>query len=316
MEGGKEFTYFDGRKYNMIKECTRCQTQPSIYFRPYSGERLCFQCFNETILEKVKRTINHFQMFEYDNRIAVGVSGGKDSLTLLKILWEIEENQPRAEILAVSIDEGIAGYRDEALRIAKKYCKELGVEIYVKSFKELFEETMDDIAGRSRELGTCSYCGVLRRRALNEAAKELNADRLATGHNLDDMAQSVILNVLRGDISRIESFGPGGKILTGYIRRVKPLCEIPEKETTFYAYINHFELQNTPCPYASEAMRNDARQFLNRMEVKRPGTKYIIYHTGIKLKSNYHDDQVINICQLCGSPTTGKICRACELTKK
>ena len=300
----------------MIEFCTRCEYMRSVYFRPYSGERLCSKCFNETIVEKVKRTINRFSMFEYDNRIAVGVSGGKDSLTLLKILWGIEKEQPKSELIALFIDEGIDGYRDEALSIASSFCRNIGVEIHIKSFDELFDETMDDIAARDRELGTCSYCGVLRRKALNQSAIEIGADRLATGHNLDDMAQSVLLNILRGDIQRIEAFEPGGKELESYVRRVKPLCEIPERETTFYAYINELDFQNTPCPYASEAMRSDVRGFLNRMEVKRPGTKYSVYQTGVKLNTSDEDQMTINKCKICNAPTTGDICRACELTRK
>ena len=206
--------------------CTRCGEKPSTYFRAYSGERLCNDCFNDTILDRVKRTINKYKMFEWDSRIAIGVSGGKDSLTLLHLLHEIESKRPKAELIAICVDEGVSGYRDEALRIAENNCRQLDIEMHTVSFKDLFDETMDQIAVKERKLGTCSYCGVLRRRALNEAAKEVGADRLATGHNLDDMAQSVMLNILRGDINRIDSFDPAGQQLGEYIRRVKPLCMI------------------------------------------------------------------------------------------
>jgi uncharacterized protein (TIGR00269 family) len=252
-------------------------------------------------------------MLEHDSRIAVGVSGGKDSLTLLRLLRFIEEDWPNSELVAVFIDEGIEGYRDEALRIAERGCRELGVEARVFSFRELFGETMDEIASKDRELGACSYCGVLRRRALNEAAVSVEADRLATGHNLDDMAQTVLLNILRGDTSRIEVFDPGGRELTGYVRRVKPLCEVPERETTLYAYLNGVEFQRFPCPYAGEAMRNDARRFLNQIEIRRPGTKSIVYQTGLKLASK-RLMEVTGVCPICGSPCKDGICRVCELT--
>jgi cytoplasmic tRNA 2-thiolation protein 1 len=297
----------------MPTRCTRCKVELSTYHRPYSGERLCPNCFKSTIIERVKKTINKYKMFEWDSRIAIGVSGGKDSLVLLNILHEIESNRPNAELIAICIDEGIAGYRDEALRLAKKNCNKLGIEIKVKSFKELFDVTMDEIAIRERELATCSYCGVLRRRALNEAAKQVNADILATGHNLDDMAQSVLLNLLRGDINRINSFNPGGQQLGDFIRKVKPLCEVPERETTYYSFINNIEFQSLPCPYADEAMRSDARKFLNQMEYKRPGTKFIVYKTGLKIKK-YKVSKILNYCEICGTPTPGKICRVCELT--
>jgi uncharacterized protein (TIGR00269 family) len=252
-------------------------------------------------------------MFEWDNRIAVGVSGGKDSLVLLHLLHEIESSRPNAELIAVCIDEGVSGYRDEALRLAEINCRRLGVEMHTLSFYDLFGETMDDIAVKERELGACSYCGVFRRRALNEAARQVDADRLATGHNLDDMAQSVLLNILRGDTNRIDSFDPGGQKIGEYIRRVKPLCEVPERETTYYAFANNLEFQSLPCPYADEAMRSDARKFLNQMEHKRPGSKFIVYQTGLKIRRN-PGTQIMNRCKLCGFPTPGEICRTCELT--
>ena len=298
----------------LASTCTRCKTSQSIYYRPYSGERLCASCFRETLIERVKKTINKYKMFQHDSRIAVGVSGGKDSLTLLRVLNEIEAYRPNAEIIAISVDEGVRGYRNEALAIAEKFCHQLNVEMKVVQFKQLFGETMDEIADRDRDLGTCSYCGVLRRRALNEGATSVDADRIATGHNLDDMAQSVIMNVLRGDLNRIESFNPGGLELSGFIRRVKPLCEVPEKETTLLAYIFGIDFQSLPCPYSAEALRTDVRRFLNQMEDRRPGSKSIVYNTGIKLMYRSNERNTIGKCLICGSPTSGEICRACELT--
>ena len=149
------------------RQCTKCRGRPSIYFRPYSGERLCASCFTSILRERVGRTISRYDMFEFDSRIAVGVSGGKDSLSLLRILVEIEEKFPQSEIIALSIDEGVSGYRDEALELASGGCKRLGVEHRVYSFKELFGVTMDSIASKPRVLSPCSFCGVLRRRALD-----------------------------------------------------------------------------------------------------------------------------------------------------
>jgi cytoplasmic tRNA 2-thiolation protein 1 len=293
--------------------CTRCREAPSIYYRPYSGERLCGACFNESLLERVKKTVGKYDMFEYDSRIAVGVSGGKDSLTLLRLLDELERDRPYAELVAVCVDEGVRGYRDEALSLAEKSCRELGVEMHRVGFRDLFGETMDEIAARDRELGTCSYCGVLRRRALDEATRDVGADRLATGHNLDDVAQGVLMNLLRGDVVRIDGFHPGGRSLEGFVRRAKPLCEVPERETTFYAYVNGLEFQSLPCPYAEEAMRSDVRRFLNRMEVKHPGTKFTIYQTGLKIRGR-GGSGVVGRCRVCGRPARGDLCRVCELS--
>ena len=294
--------------------CTRCG-RPSAYHRPYSGERLCNPCFTDTIKERVQRTISRHDMLQYDSRIALGVSGGKDSLGLLKILTEIEENHPNAEIIAISIDEGVTGYRDEALTIATDACKTLGIEHITTSFKTLFGLTMDEIAASPRELATCTYCGVLRRRALNQAARELEADRLATAHNLDDMAQTALLNLMRGDTNRMATLSPGGHELTGFVRRIKPYCDVPERESAMYAYLQNLRFQSLPCPYAAEAQRNDIRNFLNRMEKKRPGTKFTVYRTALKLAPQTHTETAGH-CNSCGEPTTNQTCRTCQLLEQ
>jgi len=305
--------------------------------RPYSGERLCAGCFASSIRERVERTVSRFSMFEFDSRVAVAVSGGKDSLNLLQILADIEEKFPRAELIAVSIDEGVEGYREEALRLARDECRRLGVEHLVLSFKGLFGLTMDEIVGRTAEGGLtpcsycgvlrrragrtaeggltpCSYCGVLRRRALNEAAGRVDADRLATAHNLDDMAQTALLNMMRGDLKRLAGMHPAGNELRGFVRRVKPFCEVPERESTLYAYLRGAQFQSLPCPYAGEAMRNDIRQFLNRMEVKRPGTKFIVYRTALNILAEIRGyAEAGGLCRVCGEPTRGDMCRVCQL---
>lgn len=298
--------------------CTKCRSKPSVYLRPYSGERLCPGCFAASIRERVERSISRFNMFEFDSRIAVGVSGGKDSINLLHLLTEIEEKFPRAELIAVSIDEGVRGYRDEALNLAREACRRLGVECLTLSFKELFGVTMDEIVEKTGEgeLTPCSYCGVLRRRALNEAARRVEADRLATAHNLDDMAQTALLNMMRGDLRRLAGMHPAGGDLRGFVRRVKPFCEVPERESTLYAYLRGFEFQSMPCPYAKEAMRTDIRRFLNRMEVKRPGTKFTVYRTALKLIPGIRGAEVIGRCRICGEPTPGETCRVCQMVEE
>jgi uncharacterized protein (TIGR00269 family) len=255
-------------------------------------------------------------MLEHDSRIALGLSGGKDSIALLGILNEIEENYPHSELIAVSIDEGVEGYRNEALALASKACKQLGVEHRAESFKNLFGITMDEIAESPRELATCSYCGVLRRRALDQAAKDLGADRIATAHNLDDMAQTALLNLMRGDLNRLATMSPGGNELQGFVRRIKPFCEVPERESAFYAYIKGIKFQSLPCPYASEAMRTNIRNFLNRMEFKHPGTKFIVYRTALKLIPEKQRTGVQRRCNICGEPTTGETCRVCQVLKE
>jgi uncharacterized protein (TIGR00269 family) len=254
-------------------------------------------------------------MFEFNSRIAVGVSGGKDSLNLLHALIEIEDRFPKVELIAISIDEGVKGYRDEALRLTEEACARLGVECLILSFRELFGFTLDEIIDKTVnvKLTPCSHCGILRRRALNEAAKKVDADRLATAHNLDDMAQTVLLNLMRGDLRRLLTLHPRGNDLKGFVRRVKPFSKVPERESTLYSYLKGIEFQCISCPYSDKTMRTDIRRFLNRMEAKHPGIKFVIYRKGLTITHQTNTAEPSSQCSICGEPTRRNKCRVCQI---
>lgn len=306
-----------------IALCTICQQREAFFFRPYSGEKLCKGCFINSIEKKVRATIAKYEMLEYDDRAAVAVSGGKDSLSLLHILAKIEGHYPDSSIAAVSVDEGIQGYRDTALEIAAENCRKLGIEHHVISFQEVYGYTQDEIVNRLENktgLTPCDYCGVLRRKALNIGARKVGADKIATAHTLDDETQTILLNILHGDPSRIERERPlTDKVHPKLVQRIKPFCEIPEKETTLYTYIKKLRFQDMPCPYASEAMRNDIRQFLNRMEHKHAGIKFTIFKSIQKIRPAIQKTvkrKELNECTECGEPTTQKICQACHILQQ
>ncbi len=304
--------------------CSVCSRRKAFFFRSYSGMSLCKRCFTESIEEKTRATIAKYQMFRFDDTIAVAVSGGKDSVSLLQILAKIELRHPKARLVAITVDEGIKGYRDEALKIAAENCEKLGVEHRVVSFKELFGYTFDQMVKRLKgkddvKLTPCAYCGVLRRKALNTAARELGADKLATAHTLDDEVQTMLLNILHGDVLRIAKEKPvTDEVHRKFVPRIKPFCEIPERETALYAYVKGIRFQSTPCPYASEALRNDARAMLNMMEEKHPGIKFTIFKSIEKIRPAIEETakkEGLRECVECGEPTTEKICRTCQLRK-
>jgi len=304
----------------MIK-CTICGIREAFYARLYSGEKLCARCFLKSIEDKVRATIARYNMFEFNDRIAVAVSGGKDSISLLHILSRIEKDFPKASLCAVTVDEGIKGYRDEAIKIVAENCEKLGVEYFMVSFKELYGYTLDEIVERIKRKETgltpCSYCGVLRRKALNIAAKKMGATKLATAHNLDDELQTFMLNIVHGDPLRIARTAPVFEDEEPtLVPRVKPLCEILEKEITLYAYLRKIRFQENPCPYAEFALRNDIRNTLNRLEEKHPGIKYTIYRSAERIREMIRDKIpkiTLNECKICGGPTVGEICQACQL---
>jgi len=296
----------------------KCGHKP-VYFRRYSGQHLCSRCFSRSIFKKFKDTIRVNKLMDRGEHIVCGVSGGKDSLVLLYLYKKLLDKFD-FELTALTIDEGISGYRDLSIPFVKKACKDLDVELHIRSFKEEYGYTLDEVTTMEERLGACSYCGVFRRNILNKYARELGADRLSLGHNLDDEAQVILMNLLRGDVSRFGRTGTFYKdVHPMFIPRVKPLREIPEKEIVLYAVINDIDFDFEECPYAPEAFRDDVRDFLNDMEEKRPGTKHALLKTYDKLfpllNERFTPDSIAT-CERCGEPSISQLCKKCEMLEK
>jgi len=307
------------------KLCTACKKRDVFYYRKYSGEHLCRKCFASSIETKVRSTITRYQMLRFNDHLAVAVSGGKDSLSLLYILAKIRKYRPKTTLTAVTVDEGIKGYRDEALEIAAKTCKKLEVPLHIVSFKDLYGFSLDEIIQKNREKGltqltACAYCGVLRRRAINTGARQVKADKIATAHTLDDETQTFMMNIMRADITRLAKQTPLSKeIQPLFVPKIKPFCEIPEKESALYTYIKKLDFQDTPCPYASEALRNDIRGMLNQIEEKHTGTKFAISRAMAKLLPAIEETTkkgVFKKCIECGEPSSLDVCKTCEMLRQ
>lgn len=297
-------------------QCDRCQNQAA-YTRKYSGVKLCSTCFSNSIVRKTAKTISKFNMIKNNELVAVAVSGGKDSLALLKIMQEMSSSH-NFRIKAITIDEGIPGYRNEALEIVEKFCNELNVEHKVYSYKDLFELTLDQALDlrENEKTSSCSICGTLRRRAIEHAAKDIGANVIATGHNLDDTLQTFVINMLSGDTNKIGWMNPDTS--TNTFRKIKPFCEIYEEEIVFYAFTNNIPFQSEPCPHMSEGIRTEIREFLNSLEKDHSGIKNSLYQSVIKLseivkESNYKQK---TICEKCGNECTGNVCSVCNMVLK
>jgi uncharacterized protein (TIGR00269 family) len=303
---------------SMQSGCSKCG-KPAVYLRRYTSEYLCGTCLVQTTIDRVRKTINRHKMLADKDRIAVGISGGKDSAVLLHILHTIESSYPNSEIVPVTIDEGIQGYRNEALESARELSRSLNLTLEVLSFEELLGYSLDEIVKRRspNALGACSYCGVFRRRALNTAAEKIGADVIATGHNLDDEAQTIFMNILRGDSARIARTNvPRELSVDGFVPRIKPITEISERDVVAYAHYLKLPYHDVPCPYAEEAYRNDVRSFLNEMEHKRPGTLLATLRSGESMTRAFRQNPTkweFTRCEKCNTPSPSKLCKVCEL---
>lgn len=300
--------------------CTKCQKEESLYYRAYSGEYLCKKCFLRSIESKAAKTVSKYSMIEYDDKVAVGVSGGKDSLSLLYVLKMLFDQHPNNgnELVAVTIDEGIKGYRDESLQIVKDFCAQLNIESKVLSYQSLFGIDMDQamVQRSSQKISSCSMCGTFRRRAIDIAAETVEADIVATAHNMDDQLQTFMINLLAGDVERIGWIYPEPVQYTQTgMKKVKPFVEIYEYEIAFYALQRDIPFQSEECPYMNESIRTDLREFFNRLERDHPGIKYNAYRSMTKiskvLRSSMPPSQTKK-CSRCARVSTGDICSVCR----
>jgi len=302
----------------MVKICSKCK-KPSVTFIRYNGTHLCKDHFIQYFEKRVKKDIKKQGKTDVKCKIGVAVSGGKDSLVTLHIIHKIFSKRKDIKIYSISVDEGIKGYRDESLEFSRKNAEILGVVHHVVSFKDMIGKTMDEISKIKDELGECSYCGVFRRFCLNKAGKKLGIDKLVTGHNLDDMAQSILMNFVKGDIKKLARLGPHKKIQKGLIPRILPLRTIPEKESVLYAVLKNIDFHDSECPYSISAQRGDFRDIIDELEYKDPGTRHSILNSYEKIKDvllEKYPPADLEECPKCGEPTSQKLCKACILKQK
>ena len=301
--------------------CSECEKKPVITL--ISGRNLCRSDFIKYFEKKVFKTIGKYKLIQNKDRIAVGISGGKDSLTVLYLLKKLNSKIKNIDLFAILIDEGIKGYRDKTIKDAQKFCKEHKIKLYIYSYKKELGKSLDELT-KTTDMIPCAMCGVFRRYLLNKHTRLLKATKLATGHNLDDEAQSVLMNQFRNNVALNARMGPITGVVKDikFIPRIKPLYFMYEKEVMLYAYLKGFTTNNfAECPNARFSFRGEIRDYLNEFEKKHPGTKYGIINSFIEtlplLKQKYKQSGTkIKQCKNCGEPTSQDVCKSCQLIEQ
>ncbi|MBI2078309.1 MAG: TIGR00269 family protein [Euryarchaeota archaeon] len=300
-----------------LAPCDACP-KPSITWLRYSGQHLCAAHLQESVERRVKKELKK-QGGLPPGRIGVAYSGGKDSTTVLRLLHDVAGDRPDVEIVALTVDEGIAGYRPVALEVATKVTAQLGIRHEVRRVKDFAGVTMDEVHALDSDLGQCSFCGVFRRRLMNDFANEVGAARLVTGHNLDDTAQTILMNLCSADLEKLAKLGPHDVTKPGLVPRLTPLRVIPETEVYLYALTKGFTWHDEECPYSVNAQRAVYRDVLYKLEEARPGTRHALLRTFEELKPLLPDALArdgMRECVRCGEPSSGTLCKACQFRER
>lgn len=262
--------------------CAQCSCSRAVIIRPKNRQKLCRACFISVFEQEIHETITSSALFQPGERIAIGASGGKDSTVLASVLKTLNERyQYGLELLLLSIDEGIKGYRDDSLETVKRNAIQYDMPLEIVGYDELYGWTMDQVVAQVGKKGNCTYCGVFRRQALDRGAAKLGIKHVVTGHNADDVAETVMMNLLRGDLPRLAR---ATSIVTSSpasdIKRSKPLKYVYEKEIVLYAHHKKLDYFSTECIYSPEAFRGSARTLIKDLEKIRPSSILDIVRSG------------------------------------
>ncbi|MDS0277621.1 TIGR00269 family protein [Halomicroarcula sp. S1AR25-4] len=323
-------------------ECDKCGDD-AVLHAAYSGLYLCEDHLCRAVEKRVRRRIREDGLVPDDatpedpETWVIGLSGGKDSVVLTEILHDVFEQDPRIELVALSIHEGIEGYRDKSLEACEELTDDLGIRHEVVAYADEFDVQMDDVVEKDPEgMAACAYCGVFRRDVLSRYAEKLGADKLLTGHNLDDEAETALMNFLEGDVDQIAkhfdaSLGPFAdhdgapteqtrEAQDHHVPRAKPLRDVPEKEVALYARFRDLPAHITECPHAEEAYRGEIQELMLGLEENHPGTRHSIMAGYEKLAAlaaeaygGEDSEKDFGECEQCGAPTARDLCRKCNL---
>ncbi|MCO5601502.1 hypothetical protein L7F22_055623 [Adiantum nelumboides] len=299
----------------MGRFCDLCLQRRPALRRPKTLQQVCKDCFYLAFEEEIHQTIIENQLFKPGERVAIGASGGKDSTVLAYVLTELNKRHGYGlDVFLLSVDEGITGYRDDSLETVKRNEKQYGVPLLVVSYKSLYGWTMDEIVSEIGRKNNCTFCGVFRRQALDRGAVMLGANKLATGHNADDMAETILLNLLRGDIARLSRCTSIVTGEEGSLPRCKPFKYTYEKEIVMYAYFKKLDYFSTECIYSPNAYRGFAREFIKDLEALRPRAILDIIKSGESFRISIDVKMPEQgVCKRCGYISSQKWCKACVL---
>lgn len=305
-------------------KCYKCEKKAVIKLQ---NGAYCKEHFLNYLEEKVMKTIRKYHLISDEDVVCVAASGGKDSLTALyfTFLFCKERNIP---MFALLIDEGIAGYREKTEKDLKEFCKNFNITLHIATFKKEFGKTLDEMGPVTLEKfgrKPCTVCGIFRRTLLNLNARKLGATKLVTGHNQDDESQAFVMNIMQGHMKQNAALGPLAGLNDNkmYVRRVKPLYFVSEKESRMFCLLKGFDVEFGECPYVTYSYRADIRDMLNVLEEKYPSTKSGIINSFLdimpELKQKYNNDEnnsKFRYCEICGEPCSGQVCNSCKLIEE
>ncbi len=289
-------------------KCNRCRGAAIVEVRRHNAA-YCKDCFMHVFREQVKRAIRQHDMVSAGDRVLVAVSGGKDSLALWDVLLELGY-----DAAGLYLGLGIGGYSNRSGEVTKAFAAERNVELIVVDLERDYGYDIPT-AGLKGSRSTCAVCGLSKRYVFNRAAMEGGFDVIATGHNLDDEAATLLGNTLRWQTEYIARQSPALPGKEGMVKKVKPLFRLSELETAAYAFLRGIDYIVEECPLVAGNTQLRYKEAMNAIEATSPGTKaqfFLGYLERGRPLFRTADDTELSACERCGQPTPGRFCAFCR----
>ena len=221
------------------------------------------------MLSYTRRGVDDYNMIEEGDKIAVGISGGKDSLALLCSLAYLRRFYPKKfELIAITIDMGFEGGMD--FTPVRELCEKLDVPYHI-----IPTEISKIIFDVRKEANPCSLCAKMRRGALHNAAKELGCNSVALGHHFDDVVETFMLNLFFE--GRLGCFSPVTYLSRVGVKLIRPLLYMPEKDVVEFTKKNSLPVVESKCPADKNTEREEMKTLLRTLERENKGLRYRIF---------------------------------------
>ena len=291
-------------------KCTKCGDTAILELRRHNAA-FCVPDFLTFFRRQVAAAVRRHRMFTRDERVLVAVSGGKDSLALWDVL--IEESYQTSGLY---LDLGIYDYSVESKAKCEAFAAARGVPLIVYSVSDAVGAPVPVIQRVTRR-PACSGCGLSKRYLMNKAALDHGFPVVATGHNLDDEAATLLGSVMQWQTDALSRQSPALPSTHARLaRRVKPLYRLSERETAAYAFLRKIDYIVEECPFAKGATSIAHKEILSRMEETSPGAKHnFLFGFLEKARPAFERSETVRLkeCERCGQVTTGTICAFCRL---
>jgi uncharacterized protein (TIGR00269 family) len=296
-------------------KCRRCKAPALIDVRRHNAA-FCADCFVRHCQEQVRRAIDGFDMIQPGERVLIAVSGGKDSLGAWELLVDLGY-----ETDGLYLGLGIGEYSDSSGRYAREFAAARGLKLLEVDIPGEYGFDIQTAAATVRR-PPCGACGLSKRHLFNQAALEGGYDVVATGHNLDDEAAVLFGNVLRWDAEYLGRQYPVLPAAPGFVRKVKPLVRLSEREMAAYCVLRGIDYIVEECPMAEGNRHLAYKEALNTLEQKSPGAKANFLFSFLErgherfVADAETERGELTPCTVCGSPTTGEVCAFCRMGER